>query len=52
MPHLVTCKFDKDPIKNECASVETSFSHYTIYDKIFQCQNWPTGLKKYSCLKV
>ena len=23
MPDLVTCKFDKDPIKNECASVGT-----------------------------
>ena len=23
MPDLVTCKFDKDPIKNERASVET-----------------------------
>ena len=28
MPDLVTCKFDKDPIKNERASVDTSFSHY------------------------
>ena len=24
MPDLVTCKFDKDPIKNERASVETT----------------------------
>ena len=27
MPYLVTSKFDKDPIKNKCASLETSFSH-------------------------
>ena len=27
MPVLVTCKFNEDPINNECASVETSFSH-------------------------
>ena len=45
MPDLVTCKFYKDPIKNERAIVDTSFSHYTIYDKFFQCQNWPTGLR-------
>ena len=30
MPDLVTCKFDKDPIKNERASVQTSFFHYTM----------------------
>ena len=30
MLDLVTCKFDKDPIKNEGAGVETSFFHYTI----------------------
>ena len=30
MPDLVTCKFDKDPIKNERAGVETSFFHYTM----------------------
>ena len=45
MLDLVICKFDKDPTKNERVSVETSFSHYTIYDKCFQCQNWPTGLR-------
>ena len=28
MPDLVTCKFDKDPIKNERAGMETSFFHY------------------------
>ena len=28
-PVLVTSKFDEDPIKNECASLETPFSHYT-----------------------
>ena len=25
MPVLVTCKFDKDPIKGECEKLETSF---------------------------
>ena len=30
MPVLMTCKFDKDPINNERASVDTSFSHYTL----------------------
>ena len=28
MAVLVTSKFDEDPIKNEGASLETSFSHY------------------------
>ena len=28
MPVLVISKFDKDPIKNECASLEKPFSHY------------------------
>ena len=28
---LVPCKLDKDPINNEHASVETSFSHYSLY---------------------
>ena len=28
MPVLVTSKCDEDPIKNERASLETSFSHY------------------------
>ena len=28
MPILVTSKFDESPIKNECASLETPFSHY------------------------
>ena len=28
MPVLVTSKFDKGPIKNERASLETPFSHY------------------------
>ena len=32
MPVLVTCKFDKDPINNECASVEPSFSHYSLWE--------------------
>ena len=30
MPDLVTCKFDKDQIKNERAGIETSFFHYTM----------------------
>ena len=33
MPLLFICKFDKDPINNEHASVGTSFSH----EKFFQC---------------
>ena len=28
IPVLVTSKFDEDLIKNECASLETPFSHY------------------------
>ena len=28
MPVLVTSRFDEDPIKNECATVQTPFSHY------------------------
>ena len=28
MPVLVTGNFDDDSIKNECASMETAFSHY------------------------
>ena len=27
MPVLVTSNFDDDSIKNECASMETAFSH-------------------------
>ena len=30
MPAQVICKFDKDPINNECVSVETSFSHKSM----------------------
>ena len=30
MPAQVTCKFDKDPVNNERASVATSFSHYRV----------------------
>ena len=32
MPVLVTCKFDKDPINNEHASIETSFSHISLWE--------------------
>ena len=28
IPALVTTWFDEDPIKDECASLETPFSHY------------------------
>ena len=31
-PVLVTCKFDKNQISNECASMETSFSHYSLWE--------------------
>ena len=30
---IVTCKFDKDLINNERASVETSFSHCGLWKK-------------------
>ena len=30
IPVLVTCKFDNDPIINERASVDTSFSDYSL----------------------
>ena len=36
MPVLVTCKFDKDQIDNECAGIETSFSPLWSM-KFFQC---------------
>ena len=36
MPDLGTCKFDKDPTKNERAGMETSFFHYTMIF-FFQC---------------
>ena len=36
IPHLVTCKFDKDPIKYERAGVETSFFFPLYYDNFFQ----------------
>ena len=32
MPVLVTRKFDKDLINNERASVETSLSHYSLWE--------------------
>ena len=28
-----TCKFDKDPINNEHASLKTSLSHYSLWAK-------------------
>ena len=38
MPVLVTRKFDKDLIKNECASLETPFSHYNYMGNFFDAQ--------------
>ena len=38
VPVLVNCKFDKDLINNERASVETSFSHYSLCE-ICQCSS-------------
>ena len=38
MPVLVTSKFDKDPIKNECASLETPFSHYKAMENFLDAQ--------------
>ena len=32
MPVLVTCKFDKDLINNERASMKTSFSYYSLWE--------------------
>ena len=29
---LVTCKFDKDPINNERASMETSFPYFSLWE--------------------
>ena len=34
MPALVTSNFDEDSIKNECASMETPFSHYSSIGNI------------------
>ena len=31
-PLLVTCKFGDDPINNECASLETAFFHYSLWE--------------------
>ena len=43
MPVLVTSKFDKDPIKNEQASLETPFSHY-VYGKFFRRSRAPNSV--------
>ena len=32
MPVLIAYKFDKDLINNERVSVETSFSHYSLWE--------------------
>ena len=32
MPVLVTSNFDDDSIKNELASMETPFSHYSLWE--------------------
>ena len=38
MPVLVTSNFDDDSIKNERASMETSFSHYKPMGDFFHAQ--------------
>ena len=38
MPVLVTSNFDDDAIKNEQASMETSFSHYKSMGNILDAQ--------------
>ena len=42
MPVLVSNKFDEDPIKNEPASLETTFPHYK-YGKFFRCLRAPNS---------
>ena len=44
MPVLVTCKFDMDPIKNECAIVSITFSLlvYKSMGTIFNAQGHVT----------
>ena len=44
MPVLVTSKFDKDPIKNKRASLETPFSHYKSMGKFSDAQGHLTLL--------
>ena len=45
MPVLITSMFDKEPIKNERASLETPFSHYMSMRNILDAQGsgpiWP-----------
>ena len=38
MPVLVTSNFDDDSIKNEQASMETPFSHYTSMGNVLDSQ--------------
>ena len=38
MPVLVTSNFDDDLIKNEWASMETSFSHYKSMENFLDAQ--------------
>ena len=38
MPVLVTSKFDDDSIKNEKASIETTFSHYKSMGNFLNAQ--------------
>ena len=38
MPVLVTSMLDKDPIKNERASLETPFSHYKSMENFSDAQ--------------
>ena len=41
-PVLITSKFDEDPIKNECASLETPFSHYKFMGNFLDSQRHVT----------
>ena len=38
MPVLVTSNFDDDLIKNECARMETPFSHYKSIGNVLDTQ--------------
>ena len=43
MPVQVTSKFDEDPIKNKCASLETPFCHYVKAQGHRQCNYEGSG---------
>ena len=44
MPVLVTSKFDEDPIKNERANLETSFSYYKSMGLFFRRSRAPNSI--------